>query len=171
MVRFCIVGLIVCSSIVSTAQQSPHGSNLGTRKECPSSTTTQALRQVIDDWKAGYNDGDPDRIASLYTPDAIYLTQHYAKGIVSGRAEIKAYFKNGTDAGYKVDSIDILRLDCDGQVAYAITRYESTNGGQKAFGFNLVVLKNAGGKWWIVAHESAVPEPTAIQTLKVEATR
>lgn len=35
-----------------------------------------------------------------------------------------------------------------------------------AIGVNLVVLRKIAGKWLIVAHESAVPDPaTAIQTL------
>jgi ketosteroid isomerase-like protein len=59
--------------------------------------------------------------------------------------------------------------NCSGDSAYAITRYESTNGGQKAIGVNLVVLKKTTAGWKIVAHASAVPDPaTAIQSLDVQ---
>ena len=47
---------------------------------------------------------------------------------------------------------------------YTTTRFKSTNGGQKAFGVNLVVSVSAAQGWHIVAHKAAVPDPaTAIQ--------
>jgi hypothetical protein len=65
-----------------------------------------------------------------------------------------------------VDSIEVVTMECVGDFAYAVTRYESTNAGQKAFGVNLVVLQRLEGHWMIVAHEAAVPDPaTAIQHL------
>ena len=57
-------------------------------------------------------------------------------------------------------------MECFGDIAYTITRYESTNGGVKATGVNLVVLRRLAGSWKIVAHEAAVPDPaSAIQHL------
>ncbi|MGE5113312.1 MAG: YybH family protein [Acidobacteriaceae bacterium] len=139
-------------------------------KHCAVPEVERRLRQIAEEFKDGYNAGDPERVAALYTEDATYLTQHFASGIVQGRAAIKAYVKNGTDAKYKIDSIQMLASDCSGDFGYAITRYESTNAGQKAFGVNLVVVKKIDGKWLIVAHESAVPDPaTAIQKLDIPA--
>jgi ketosteroid isomerase-like protein len=67
---------------------------------------------------------------------------------------------------YHIDSIRTLSIDCSGDFAYAVTRYDATNNGQTAFGVNIVVLKKIGGKWLIVAHEAAVPDPNmSIQSL------
>lgn len=74
--------------------------------------------------------------------------------------------KRGTDAKYRIDSIRVLASDCSRNFAYAITRYEATNGKERTFGVNLVGLRKIKGKWLIVAHEAAVPDPrTAIQSL------
>ena len=65
------------------------------------------------------------------------------------------------DAPYRVDSIEVLASDCSGDLGYAVARYNSTNGTEKAIGVNLVVLRKITGKWAIVAHESAVPDPAS----------
>jgi uncharacterized protein (TIGR02246 family) len=138
-------------------------------KQCDSPEIRKAMLQVIDDFKNGYNNGDPDKVAALYAEDATYLTQHFVSGIVHGRPAIRAYVKNGTDAKYKIDSIDLLTSGCTEDFAYGITRYASTNGTQKAVGVNLVLLRKTDGKWRIVAHESAVPDPAnAIHELKIQ---
>lgn len=136
------------------------------KPRCGTAADDDALRQVAQRWKEGYNRGDAESVGALYAEDAYYLTQHYAAGILHGRAAITAYVKHGVDAHYQVESIQLLSLDCSGDLAYTITRYESENAGQKAFGHNIVVLKKLNGKWLIVAHESAVPEATAIQKLQ-----
>jgi len=133
---------------------------------CSSAADDAALRRIADQWKDGYNSGNSAQIAALYTEDATYLTQHFATGIVHGRANIQAYVQHGVDAKYHIDKIEVLSTTCSGDFAYTIARYESTNAGQKAFGVNLLVLRKMKGKWLIVAHESAVPDPaTAIHHL------
>lgn len=125
-----------------------------------------ALRGVPVQWKDSYNNKDTDGVASLYSEDAYYLTQHFASGVVHPRAKIQAYVQRGVDAGYHIDSIEMLSLECSGDFAYTITRYRATNSGEKAMGVNLVVLRKIAGKWLIVAHEAAVPDPnTAVQGL------
>ena len=135
-------------------------------KRCNVAADQAAIRQIAEQWKNGYNHGHAAQVAALYAEDATYLTQHFVTGLVQGRAAIQSYVQRGIDAGYHIDSIEILSIDCSGDLAYAIGRYHSTNAGQKAFGVNLIVLKKFGDKWLIVAHESAVPDPkTAIQRL------
>lgn len=127
-----------------------------------------ALRKIPEEWKRQYNSGNAARVAALYTEDAYYLTQHFAGGIVRGSAAIQAYVQIGVDARYQVDSVEVLAISCSGDTAYVIDRYTSTNAGQKAMGVNLVVLRKIAGKWRIVAHEAAVPDPaTAIRYLPV----
>jgi ketosteroid isomerase-like protein len=135
---------------------------------CADSSAVQAVQKIVEAWKDGYNSRDPARVAALYSPNAYYLTQHFASGIVHGREAIQAYVKVGTDAGYHIDSIRTIALGCSGNVAYAVTRYESTKRGQTAFGVNLVVMRREAEKWVIVSHEAAVPDPvTAIRELDI----
>ena len=128
-----------------------------------------ATEQIMETWKRSYNDGISQGIAALYAPDAVYMTQHFVEGLLQGREQIRAYFQLGIDARYQVESIKPLRTTCSGDMAWAVTRYDSTNAGVKAFGFNLVVLrKSANGRWWIVAHESAVPEPGGVTRARID---
>ena len=134
--------------------------------QCAVTGDDRAIRRAAEKWKSGYNSGDAAGVAALYAEDAYYLTQHFVTGILHGRDAIKAYVQRGIDAKYRVDSIEIIAADCSGDLAYTVGRYESTNAGQKASGVNVVVLKRTDGKWLIVAHEAAVPDPgTAIRRL------
>lgn len=160
-----LVLLLLLSSASAYCQQ-----NAGIR--CSNAGDARAILQIAQAWKDGYNSGDSAKVAALYAQDAVYLTQHFAAGIVPGRAKIRKYVELGVKARYHIDSIQVLSGACSGDFAYAITRYDSTNAGQKAFGFNLVVLNKTGGKWLIVAHESTVPDPaTAIQSLDMPGPR
>ncbi|HMK21292.1 MAG TPA: nuclear transport factor 2 family protein [Terriglobales bacterium] len=132
---------------------------------CASPADDHALRAIAQQWMDSYNQGNAAQVAALYADDAYYLTQHFTDGIVHPRPMIQAYVQHGVDARYHVDSIDVLMTSCSGDFAYAITRYRSTNGSQRAMGVNLVVLRKISGSWRIVAHEAAVPDAGAIQTL------
>lgn len=142
----------------------PHADPVPTTR-CSVAADDRAIRAIADEMKKAYNTGHPEEIAALYAPDAYYLTQHYSTGILHGRDEVHAYMKGGTDAGYKIDKIETYSTFCSGKLAYSIGRYYSTNGEQKAFGGITVVLRKIKGKWLIVAHQTSVPEPTAIQKL------
>ena len=141
------------------------------RNHCADPADAKAVRQVAGQWQDGYNRGDAARVASLYAEDADYLTQHFITGILHGRAAIQAYVQRGVDAHYHIDSIRILSMGCSGDLAYTVGRYESTNAGQKAMGVNVVVLRKIRGRWLIVAHEAAVPDPaTAVRRLDIPGT-
>ena len=162
--------LLVISVGLSSASAQDQGS--GEKKvsrTCVVAATDRAIRQIADQWKDAYNDGNAEKVASLYTPDAYYLTQHFVTGIVHGHQAIRAYVQLGVDAKYHIDSIEILATDCAGDFAYAVSRYKATNGDQKAMGVNLLILRKLAGKWKIVGHEAAVPDPaTAVQHLDTE---
>jgi ketosteroid isomerase-like protein len=162
MKRTAILILVIANAILINVSAFAASENT-----CANPTIDREIRQGAVSWKNGYNDGEAAKVAALYTEDATYLTQHFVTGIVQGRPKIQAYVQRGVDAKYHIDSIEVLSTGCSGKMAYAITRYESTNRGQKAFGVNILVLKKTGKKWLIVAHESAVPDPaTAIQSLE-----
>ena len=164
-----LLSLLLFGAAVAQAQKAT--AHAAAQHHCAVADET-ALRQIAEQWKSGYNDGNAAKVAALYTENAYYLTQHFVTGIVHGRAAIQAYVQSGVDAKYRVDSIEIIAMDCSGDLAYSIARYESTNAGQKAFGVNVVVARRIGERWLIVAHEAAVPDPaTAIQRLNVPSVR
>jgi uncharacterized protein (TIGR02246 family) len=119
------------------------------------SPTDQAIREVAEAWQAAYNAKDAAAVASLYTPDAYYVSAHV---VAHGRQEIQAYFQRGIDAGGHVDAIQVLSGGHSGDLAYTVGTYAATNAGQKVRGRNVVVLRKVGGKWLMVAHESVVAD-------------
>lgn len=153
------------TAFLSVRSQGARKENAGAvRTACSSSDLTE-IGKIAEQWELRYNSGDAAGVGSLYASDAYYLTQHFASGIIHGRTAIQAYVQRGVDAHYHIDSISVLQTTCSGDLGYVIDQYNSTNAGQKAFGVNLVVLKKMGGRWLIVAHEAAVPEPGAIDRL------
>jgi ketosteroid isomerase-like protein len=163
MKKFAILFVIIFAANIAFGQAMPVHP-----RQCADPALDKTLHQIVEGFRSAFNSGDPAKIAALYAEDATYMTQHFVTGIVHGRPAITAYMKKGTDANYKIDSLKILASDCSGDFAYTINRYESTNGGQKAFGLNLVVLKKFKEKWLIVAHETAVPDTAmAIQSLDI----
>ncbi len=161
--------ILVCSLVALPQEKPANTSPSVPEKRCNVPADEAALSQIAERWKDGYNNGRAAAVAALYAEDATYLTQHFVTGIVQGRAAIQAYVQRGVDAGYHIDSIQVLSTVCSGDLAYTIGRYESTNAGQKAFGVNVVVLRKTGNQWLIVAHESAVPDPaTAVQRLDLK---
>jgi uncharacterized protein (TIGR02246 family) len=155
----------LCGAAHGQEQKSSQPANPIAPVTCPVAADRQALEAIAESWKDGYNTGDAAKVASLYAENAYYLTQHFAGGIVHGRARIQAYVQNGIDARYHVDEIRIVASNCSDDLAYTVGTYQSTNAGQKAFGINLVVLRKLGGRWLIVAHEAAVPDAGAIRSL------
>ncbi len=165
--RCWVLSVFLLITTLALSQTRPSDSNRSNHAATSCSTADEkALRRVSEVWKEGYNSGNAARVAALYTPEAYYLTQHFATGIVHPRDRIRAYVQRGVDARYHIDAIELLQLECSGELAYTVGRYESTNAGQKAMGVNIVVLRKIKGQWLIVAHESAVLDPTsAIRSL------
>lgn len=162
--------IFLFSSVVIAQEKSIELNNNNLVKQDSLNTLSdeKAIEQIVKQWKEDYNNGEASKVASLYIDYAYYLTQHFITGIIRGRSEIQAYVQRGVDAHYHIDSIKILLLKVIGNFAYAITRYNSNNGGVKDFGVNLVVLNKIDDKWFIVAHEAAVPDlKSAVRSLDI----
>jgi uncharacterized protein (TIGR02246 family) len=111
----------------------------------------RALPEVAAEWKAAYNAKDAAAVATLYTPDAYYVSAHV---LAHGRQAIQAYFLKGIVGGGHIDELQLLSSGQSGELAYWVGTYEATNAGQKVQGRNVLVLRKVGGRWLIVAHES-----------------
>jgi ketosteroid isomerase-like protein len=118
-------------------------------------STDRELRAVAEAWRAHYNAKDAAAVAALYAEDGYYVSAHV---VAHGRAEIRAYFQRGIDAGGHIDSIELLASGHSGELSYWVGTYEATNAGQKVRGRNVVVARKVGGKWLMVAHETVVAD-------------
>jgi ketosteroid isomerase-like protein len=62
-------------------------------------STDAAIKRIFDDWHLATVSGDLDVLAGLYATDAVFesptsiLTLGQSKGIMKGRAEIRAFFE------------------------------------------------------------------------------
>ncbi len=165
-----LLTVVLICAVAARSQGTRAGARAGTEAHngCTDASDVNAIRQIAAQWKGRYNSGDAAGVAALYAENADYLTQHYITGIIHGRSAIQAYVKHGVDAHYHIDSIQIISMGCSSNIAYTVGRYESTNAGQKAMGVNLVVVRKINGRWFIVAHEAAVPDPaTAVRHLDI----
>jgi uncharacterized protein (TIGR02246 family) len=122
------------------------------------SADDQQLRDVATLWKEAYNRKDAKAVAHLYADDAYYVSQHVPGGFIHGRKAILANTERGISGGGHVDSIEILKSEIMGDLAYSVGTYHATNSGQKVTGRNILVLKKMSGRWLIVAHTSVVPD-------------
>ena len=112
-----------------------------------------AVRQISEDWIRAYNAGDAQKVASLYTKDAHYLSAHV---LAQGREAIQAYFERGIKAGGHLDFIKPINIFIAGDVAYCPGVYQATNAGVTVDGRILIVLRKIDGRWLMAAHETVV---------------
>src|SRR5262249_22061345 len=115
-------------------------------RQC-STSEESALRDIAERWRRRIQRGDAASVGALYREDAYYLTQHFVTGILHGRPSIQTYYS--AESTQRI-GIETMFLECSGDFAYTVGRYESRNAGQKAYGVNVVVLRKEAGRWLIV---------------------
>ncbi|HEY1677991.1 MAG TPA: nuclear transport factor 2 family protein [Candidatus Sulfotelmatobacter sp.] len=126
-----------------------------------------STQQMADDWKAAYQAKDADKIAAMYSSDAIWIN---AEGTFHGPTEIKAELKKMIDRGDGVDEITTTKSVHFGSIAYSEGTFSGTapdkSGKQSpAAGSWVVSMRQDNGKWMLVAHTS-VPTPGASSMAK-----
>jgi uncharacterized protein (TIGR02246 family) len=115
------------------------------------STTTDStaiLRGVLDSWKAAVDAHDPQRVASLYTEDAIFQGLHpYAVG----RQGIAEYYDSqplGLTADYRI--LETRRLADDLVLGYLDAEFSFTD--RPPLGVKLAVLVRRVAEGWSIVH-------------------
>jgi uncharacterized protein (TIGR02246 family) len=115
------------------------------------STTTDStaiLRGVLDSWKAAVDAHDPQRVASLYTEDAIFQGLHpYAVG----RQGIAEYYDSqplGLTAEYRI--LETRRLADDLVLGYLNAEFSFTD--RPPLGVKLAVLVRRVAEGWSIVH-------------------
>jgi uncharacterized protein (TIGR02246 family) len=115
------------------------------------STTTDStaiLRGVLDSWKAAVDAHDPQRVASLYTEDAIFQGLH---PYTVGRQGIAEYYDSqplGMTAEYRI--LETRRLADDLVLGYLDAEFSFTD--RLPLGVKLAVLVRRVADGWSIVH-------------------
>ncbi|MFF4616114.1 YybH family protein [Nonomuraea jabiensis] len=106
------------------------------------------LRDVLDRWKAGVDAHEPERVAALFTKDAIFQG---LRPYSVGRPGIAAYY-DGQPAGLKADyRVLETRAPADGLVlGYLAVRFSFTD--RPALDVALGILLRRTGEGWLISH-------------------
>jgi uncharacterized protein (TIGR02246 family) len=126
-----------------------------------------SVQQIADDWKAAYQAKDADKIAAMYSSDAIWIN---AEGTFHGPTEIKTELKKMIDRGDGVDEITTMKSVHFGAIAYSEGTYSGSapdKSGKQGPGSGswVVSMREDNGKWMLVAHTS-VPAAAASSMAK-----
>ncbi|KAK1185686.1 SgcJ/EcaC family oxidoreductase [Streptomyces sp. NBS 14/10] len=115
----------------------------------PDTTDIEAiLHDVLDRWKAGVDNHEPERIASLFTEDAIFQgLRPYSVGR-RGVADYYASQPAGLSAAYRI--LESRRLSEDTALGYLTVDFSFTD--RPTVSINLLVLLKRSDADWLISH-------------------
>ncbi len=118
--------------------------------------TADVLRRVLDEWKAGVDTHDPQRVSDVFTVDAIFQG---LRPYSVGRQGVFDYYESqpvGLTVDYRINEI---RRPAD-DVALGYLRADFTRPDGTVIPLNLSVLVTRADAGWHIAHYqvSAVPD-------------
>jgi ketosteroid isomerase-like protein len=127
-------------------------------KDAPQSadSTARLFDRLAQNWREAYNKADSSALVTLYAPDAVYISSHVPGLVTDGRDRVIANFLRGSRMGGHVDTVRIISVQTSCDLATLLCAYEATNGGQKAGGRNLLVLRRVKDGWLIAVHMTVV---------------
>ncbi|WP_103355839.1 SgcJ/EcaC family oxidoreductase [Amycolatopsis sp. CA-128772] len=106
------------------------------------------LTGVLDAWKAAVDAHEPERVADVFTEDAIFQGLHpYSVG----RTGVAAYYASqplGMTADYRI--VETRRLAEDVILGYASVTFAFTD--RPALSVHLSVVVRRAGDRWLIAH-------------------
>ena len=141
--------------------QAPAKTEHGAHHMAKSGDFKAEVQKLADEWKAGFKAKDADKVAALYTGDAVWIDP---EGTFHGTGDIEAQLKKMMDRGDTVDDITTVKAVHFGDIGYAEGTYRGdapdANGKEApSHGSWVVTLKNNNGKWMLAAHTSIAPAP------------
>jgi|GraSoiStandDraft_59_1057299.scaffolds.fasta_scaffold289729_2 uncharacterized protein (TIGR02246 family) len=123
------------------------------------------VQKLADEWKAGFQAKDADKVATLYTDDAVWVNP---EGTFHGTGDIKGHLKKMIDRGDTIDDITTVKAVHSGDIGYAEGTYRGNapdaNGKEvPSHGSWVVTLKQNNDKWMLATDTSlaAAPAPMA----------
>lgn len=115
--------------------------------------TEQIVREVLDVWRAGIDAHEPDRVAQVFTADAIFQG---LRPYSVGRAGVRDYYASqppGLTVRYRILE---TRAPADG-VVLGYTRADFTFADGTGVSLNLSVLVTRTPDGWQIAHYQVSP--------------
>ena len=113
----------------------------------------QDVEGVIAAWKAAFDAGDPQRIASLYTPDAMFIGG--IGGVHVGRRSIEGYFEqNAAPASVSFREVKIRSIDDQVVLVSMIGAITREGGEPRDFRFLQTHVRTVTG-WQIAGHHGS----------------
>lgn len=118
--------------------------------------SANVIREVLDEWQAGIDAHDPDRVARVFTADAIFQG---LRPYSVGRAGVRDYYASqplGLTVRYRVLE---TRGPADG-VVLGYARADFTFADGRTLGLNLGVLVTRTQEGWRITHYQVSPLPS-----------
>jgi ketosteroid isomerase-like protein len=139
----------------SSARQPARPSTSPKREQSPDQDFAAAIEKIRSVWVREFNAGHADKVAALYTDDAVLMRWD---GSMHGRSSIQALFQKSISNGAHDYVVHSLHAERSGDLGYDTGAYNVTLRTRVVEGNYLIVARNIKGRWWIVAH-AAVPNP------------
>jgi uncharacterized protein (TIGR02246 family) len=108
----------------------------------------RVVRGVVDRWKSAVDAHEPQRVADLFTEDAIFQGLH-PYGV--GREAVAEYYASqpiGLEAAYEV--VESRRFGEDAILAYLSVEFTFTD--RPALDVHLSMLLTRAAEGWLIAH-------------------
>ncbi len=121
-----------------------------------SQTDSDIIRNMTEQWKAAYNSGDAKNFNTIYSESSRYISSHVTKLELMGKEKVLNNFQNGMNMGGRIDSIEILDIQINNDLATVLCKYQATNSGVTVIGRNLLVMRKNNLNWEIVIHMTVV---------------
>ncbi|WP_395309984.1 SgcJ/EcaC family oxidoreductase [Mycobacterium sp. AMU20-3851] len=115
----------------------------------------EILRSVLEVWQAGIDGHEPDRVAQVFTEDAIFQG---LRPYTVGRAGVRDYYASqprGLTVRYRILQV---RRPAD-RVVFGYTRADFTFADGSGIALNLGVLVTETEDGWRIAHYQVSPVP------------
>jgi uncharacterized protein (TIGR02246 family) len=103
------------------------------------------MQKIADAWKEAFNNNDMDKLAALYTEDAVLIDED---GVTTGRTALRDSFTKFRASGASMSSITVDRAERSGNMGYLTdtwTEAAPKSGGTETLqGHSLVSIKRVG---------------------------
>ena len=141
-------------------RQEPSGKTRG----APDPADLRAIERLREEFIKAHNDGDSDRLAALFTEDAVFIPEDDAT--CEGRGEIAGYFSDFLEQGPATVQFETKETRVLGDWAYVridatLTTTDASTGEKDETWerYFWVLVREPGGSWRIARAIANVEEP------------
>ena len=143
--------LLMITALLSTTLSCKQENKIPKETELPKSATVEALGQMNRDFAKALNAKDALAAAVAYDKNASILPPN--EPIITGRANIRAYWQGAIDAGIIDATVKTIDAKSDGDLGYEIgtftMRFHGANNDTitEVGKYTEILERNAEGKW------------------------